>query len=278
MQPHEHGTDAVDHTVTPGRCPTTPTARSRRWLGQCEVCRAWGDARICNPCHTRFAPPVLRCRRCGLRLGTAPEGEGHAPICGACLLQPPPFARTVCAVDYGFPWDRLVAAFKFHGQPELATPLAHCLAAAVQAQQLATPALAWPQALLPVPLAPPRLAQRGYNQAWELARRLGRTLGLPARHDLLSRPLDTAQQAALGRAQRQHNLRSAFLVEPARRTRLQGLHVALVDDVMTTGATVGYAAAELLRAGARQVDVWVLARTPAPQPGAATAIAAAPGT
>jgi predicted amidophosphoribosyltransferase len=85
---------------------------------------------------------------------------------------------------------------------------------------------------------------------------------LQARPDLLSRALDTAHQAELGREQRQRNLRSAFMAEPAKRAQLRGLHVALVDDVMTTGATVAEAARELLRSGAGQVDVWVLARTP----------------
>jgi ComF family protein len=184
-------------------------------------------------------------------------------MCGACLHHPPAFTRVVCAVDYGFPWDRLVASFKFHGQPELAAPLAHCIARAVQAQQATPPGLDLPQALLPVPLAAQRLAERGYNQAWELARRLSRNFGIPAWHHVLARPVDTMQQAELGRQQRQANLRSAFMTEPQQRSRLQGLHLALVDDVMTTGATVGEAAAELLRAGARQVDVWVLARTPA---------------
>jgi len=223
---------------------------------QCEVCRQWGDARLCKACTERFAQPAPRCHRCGLRLGAAAEA------CGSCLLNPPLFSSTLCAVDYAFPWDALVVAFKFHAQPELASPLARCMADAVRARRALLPQTLLPQALLPVPLAAPRLAQRGYNQAWELARHLGRELHLPAWHDVLSRPVDTAHQAELNRAARQRNLRAAFLVEPSRRTRLQGLHVALVDDVMTTGATLHEAAAELLRAGAGRVDAWVLARTP----------------
>ncbi len=157
-----------------------------------------------------------------------------------------------------------MSAFKFQAQPELAAPLADCLAQAVLQHRSENPGLALPQALLPVPLAAPRLAQRGYNQAWELARHVTRALGVQAWHEVLSRPVDTSHQAGLGRQERQHNLRSAFMVEPAQRARLQGLHVALVDDVMTTGATVAEASRELLRSGASRVDVWVFARTPSP--------------
>jgi ComF family protein len=120
-----------------------------------------------------------------------------------------------------------------------------------------------PDLVLPVPLSATRLAERGYNQAWELARRVARLAALPARADVLLRPLDTAHQADLNRAARQHNLRQAFMVDPRQRAAVQGRRVALVDDVMTTGATVREAAAALKRAGAAAVQVWVLARTPA---------------
>ncbi len=221
--------------------------------GPCEVCRQWSDAAVCGACQARFGAPQPRCGRCGLRLG-AP-----AAACGACLREPPPFEHTVVGVDYGFPWDHVVAEFKFKGRPELADALAALLLGAIQRAALPPPRL-----VLPVPLAPARLAERGYNQAWELARRLARTLGLPAQPALLSRPLDQAHQAELGRSERLRNLRHAFMVEPARRSALQGLRVALVDDVMTTGATAVEAASALLRAGAAAVDVWVLARTPEP--------------
>ena len=162
---------------------------------------------------------------------------------------------------YAFPWDQLITKFKFHGQVELARPLADRLARAVQAHGDPVCTL-----VLPVPLATARLAARGYNQAWELARRVARTQRLPARADLLLRALDTAHQAELGRAQRQQNLRAAFYVDPAQRHAVAGHRVALVDDVMTTGATAREAAAALLRAGAAAVDVWALARTAAPAP------------
>ena len=222
------------------------------WPSQCEVCRQWSSARLCKACIDCYSRPQPRCARCALRLATP------MPACGECLREPPPFTSAVCAVDYSFPWDALIIAFKFQGQPELARALYPQLTAAVRSSGVALP-----RAVLPVPLSPQRLAQRGYNQAWELARHVGRALRVPAWPDVLQRPLDTTHQTDLGRAGRQRNLRAAFWVEPAQHRRVQGLHLALVDDVMTTGATLREAAAELLRAGATRVDAWVLARTPA---------------
>jgi ComF family protein len=218
---------------------------------QCEVCRHWCSRAVCGDCLTRFATATARCARCGLRIGTP------APACGACLREPPPFEHTACAVDYGFPWDRLIGEFKFNAREELAGPLAQMLADAVSATALPLADL-----VLPIPLSPPRLAERGFNQAWELARHAARQLECPASSQILLRPADTAHQAELSRAERQRNLVGAFMVDPRRRAAIQGLRVALVDDVMTTGATAREAAATVLRAGAKAVDLWMLARTP----------------
>ncbi len=217
--------------------------------GQCEVCRQWGRGRLCGDCRARFAAPAPRCGRCALRLA------GAAMLCGECLRQPPPQARTCCVADYGFPWDHLIADFKFRGRVDLAPALAALLLRATAED-------AAPDLVLPVPLAPRRLAERGYNQAWELARRVARARRLPASAGLLTRPVETAHQADLPRAARLSNLRAAFVVDGSRRGTLQGRRVALVDDVLTTGATAREAAATLLRAGAAAVHVWVLARTP----------------
>lgn len=182
-----------------------------------------------------------------------------APACGECLRAPPPFDRTVCAVDYVFPWDHLIRQFKFHGQVELVEPLARRLAAAVQSR--GDSGVQW---VLPVPMTDQRLRERGFDQAWELARRVAAAVQRPARADALVRTLDTLHQTELGRAARQRNLRAAFFVPGPQRAALQQTRVALVDDVMTTGATLREAAAALRRAGAAAVEVWVLARTPAP--------------
>jgi ComF family protein len=180
------------------------------------------------------------------------------PTCGSCLRSPPPFARAVCAVDRSFPWDRLILNLKFHGLVELATPLAQQLIAALRAAEGAHDI----DLVLPVPLAPTRLAERGYNQAWELAHRVAREFALPSNATWLQRAIDGAHQADLPRDERATNLRGAFMVHPQHRDHVAGRRVALVDDVMTTGATAREASTALLRAGAASVAFWALARTP----------------
>jgi ComF family protein len=215
----------------------------------CEVCRQWSDDAVCAGCCERFAPAVARCDGCALRLTPGPSR------CGDCLREPLPFARCRCAVDYGFPWAALVAAFKYGGRAELAAPLARRLAAALTAADAA-----WPDLVLPVPLAPDRLAERGYNQAWELARRVAAALQRPADAAALLRDPGRGAQAGLARAARRRNLRGVFRVP--RPERVAGRRVALIDDVVTTGATAAEATQALLAAGAAEVAVWALARTP----------------
>ena len=226
-----------------------------RWPRPCLLCGAWNRQGLCSACQSRFVasePP--HCPHCAL-----PSASGLR--CGACLRDPPPFSHCVALAGYGFPWDRLIARFKFQDQPELAALLADLLDQAVARASL--PAV---DAVLPVPLSPARLAERGYNQAWELARRLAARRGLPAEADLLRRLRDTPHQVGLTRAQRERNLRDAMWVDPAAAASISGRHLALVDDVLTTGATAIAATQALRAAGAASVQVWVLARTALPGP------------
>lgn len=217
------------------------------WPGQCLLCRQWGRERLCAACRQQHLPAVARCPHCALRL------QGQVRTCGRCLREPPPLARCIAALDYGFPWDRLLQDFKFHARLELAPLLADCLHEALQACAASTPDL-----LAPIPLSRERLAERGYNQALELARPLARRRQCRLAPQLLLRQRHTAQQASLPLTQRSHNLRGAFaLAQP-----VQGLRIALLDDVMTSGATLAEAARTLLRGGAAEVQAWVLARTP----------------
>jgi ComF family protein len=229
---------------------------------QCEVCRRWERSLLCAGCVAQYALPVARCARCGLRCGQ--------PLarCGACQKEPPPYEATVCVADYGFPWDGLIGALKYHQAVHLAGPMAALLAEAVQRE---APAAALPAWVLPIPLSPQRLAERGFNQAALLAQALAHALAQrwPCRYEgraLLRLPEGPqgAHQSELTRAQRLANLRAAFMVDPRFAPALAGARVALVDDVCTTGATAAEATRALLRAGVASVCLWVVARTPAP--------------
>ncbi len=247
----------MQHDRSPGgEVPSSPAWR--RWLDRlprpCVVCSQWDNSGLCRDCRQRFLNPTLaRCPRCAL-----PNAAGST--CGACLKTPPPFSHCSTVADYSFPWNRLIGRFKFQQQPELAGLLADLIADALARQAM----LPRPDWVLPVPLSPTRLAERGYNQAWELARHLAARQGVPARASWLLRLRDTAHQVGLDRRARASNLHDAMWVTPEGRRGVAGCQLALVDDVMTTGVTTTAATHALLAAGATGVQVWVLARTPAP--------------
>ena len=214
---------------------------------RCLVCREDGSLGqdLCVACRAALPFNRVACARCALPLPAA-------GMCGACLHAPPPFTASRAALVYRFPADRLLPRFKFHGD----------LAAGRLLSQLMAQAFAdapRPQALVPVPLHPRRLRQRGYDQALELAKPLARALQLTLMADALVRVRATAPQSELDAEARQRNLRRAFAC--AEGVALPAL-VALVDDVMTTGATLEAAAKTLLRAGVTRVDAWVCARVP----------------
>jgi ComF family protein len=221
----------------------------------CAICHGWGAGRVCAECKARFAIAVPRCERCAL---SVPAGVA---VCGTCIAAAPPYDAALARVDYGFPWDRLIAAFKFHGALDVAAVLAQAI---VEAQRNATPRGAT-MLLLPVPLSEARLRERGYNQSWELARRVARRIEARADARLLLRIRDTPHQLALPPEARAGNVRDAFAIEPRRLAEVRGRSIAIVDDVMTTGSTVAEIARLLKRAGAARVEVWVVARTPRPE-------------
>lgn len=222
-----------------------------RLPSQCAVCRAWPSAPVCDACVGRFAPPVRRCGTCAL-----PLGPGSAP-CGECLLHPPPLDACLAACAYVWPWPQCIAEFKFLGDAGRAGPLATLIRSAPWVE----PALEAADLLLPMPLAPIRLRQRGFNQAYELARRLDAAKCAPG---LLLRTRETAAQSGLARKERLRSLHGAFALDPLRAEEVQGRRVVLVDDVMTSGASL-FSAARVLRAGgAAHITAIVLARTDRP--------------
>ena len=221
------------------------------WPSQCLVCRQWSARRLCDDCTRRYAAPRPRCLHCAI---VVPSG---VPVCTDCRRAPPPFDAAVAAVDYAFPWSDVIGSFKFGAGVDSAAALATLLADAVR--RAALPAVSL---VVPVPLGERRQVERGYNQSWEIARRAARSLGRPARADVLRRLFDTAHVAALPRQARASAVRGAFGVEHRADRALRGQCVALVDDVVTTGATAAEAARALRQGGAAQVQLWALARTP----------------
>lgn len=217
---------------------------------RCPVCARWPARPICGPCLGRFAQPRPRCARCALPV------TGGVTTCGRCLRAPPPIDACLAALDYGYPWSAVVAQFKFKGQPGWARALSAMLARTEGVRET----IAGCDIAVPMPLSRERLARRGFNQAHELARRIA-----PRRKVeplLLLRVRDTPPQATLDRAARLANMRGAFAVDPLRAAEVRGLRITLVDDVMTSGASI-FAAAETLRAaGCASVRAIVLARTP----------------
>jgi len=172
------------------------------------------------------------------------------------MLAPPPLDQCLAAVHYAYPWSDCITRFKFDEDPAWVSPLAALLRSAPWVE----PALDAADLVLPMPLHPARLQARGFNQAQLLAQALA-----PARcrRNLLLRIRDTPPQSGLGRAARLRNLRGAFAVEPLQAGTLRARRVVLVDDVMTTGASLHAAAAVLRQAGAAHITGLVLARTEA---------------
>ena len=221
----------------------------------CLLCDEPADAQIpiCTACETDLPWLGDQCLTCALPLAAG-------LTCGGCLQEPPAFEQVAVPWIYGFPVDTLITRFKHNAK----WPLGHLLADVLGEflQHRFEEDLPRPDALLPVPLAPKRLRQRGFNQAAMLARWLGKSLDLPCEEHCLLRVQDTDAQQALNAKARKRNLRNAFALSPD--AQVKGRHLALVDDVLTTGATAQALARLLMDAGAARVDVYCLARTPKP--------------
>jgi ComF family protein len=236
-------------------CQTdAPASRLRALLRRCL------DSPPCALCGAGDTPGALLCSGChdDLPWTTAAAGDGggtgeaaapmveHRTAAGAA-----PVAARVSALEYRFPVDAMIRRLKFDGELWLAPVLGgllfeRCMGAAR------------PDCLLPIPLSERRLAERGFNQSTEIARVLSKRTGIALQPALLRRARDTPPQSGLPLAGRADNLRGAFVVDRP----VAGMHIALVDDVTTTGATGAEAARSLLGQGAARVDLWVVARTP----------------
>ncbi|MGD8206804.1 MAG: ComF family protein [Thiohalocapsa sp.] len=223
----------------------------------CVLCGADGEAGLdlCGGCLNDLPRIDPCCRRCALPFPTEPAGAtGRHDLCGRCTRHPPPFERCRAAYRYADPLPTLVAAIKFHGRMNQVR-----LLGALLADRLRSSGADLPDVIVPVPLHRQRLRRRGYNQSLELARVVGRSLRVPVANGWCERTRATAPQAELDQPARLKNLRGAFRATDAARDR----HVAVLDDVVTTGSTVAEVARALRRVGCRRIDVWAVARTAA---------------
>ena len=228
-------------------------ARLLRWgsrcllAPRCLVCAGPGSDALdlCRWCRAELPWNEPACPRCALPLVAGAD-------CPRCLAEPPPFTRAHAAFRYEFPVDRLLPRFKFHADLAAGALLGTLLQWSLDPGQ-------WPQALLPVPLHRSRLRRRGYDQALELGKALARETRLPLLARRLQRVRRTQAQTELGASARRRNVAGAFALAPGPPLPA---HVALVDDVLTTGATAGECAHLLLDAGVARVDLWVVASAP----------------
>ncbi|WP_248763752.1 ComF family protein [Pseudomonas sp. 13-2922] len=210
---------------------------------------------VCTPCESELPWLMEACQVCALPLAAT------GLTCGQCLKQPPAFEQVIAPWTYRFPLDSLITRFKHQSQWPLGRLLGELLAQALR--ERFDDGLPRPDLLLPVPMATRRLRQRGYNQAAMLANWLSQSLEISADEHRLQRVQDTIAQQELDARARRRNLLKAFALAPG--AKVEGLHLALVDDVLTTGATAESLARLLMKAGARRVDVYCLARTPSPE-------------
>ena len=202
---------------------------------------------ICTPCQDDLPPNSRSCPVCAL-----PDSYGL--ICADCLgTSDLPVDQVIAPYRYSYPVNRIIQAMKFQARPDLAGVFARAYRALSE-----DGLLVMPDRLIPVPLHRSRLQERGYNQSACLAKAFSANTGVPTVFHLLQRLRPTVSQTGLNRARRRMNVKGAFSVN--KDASVAGLHIVLIDDVMTTGATLREAAKVLKHAGASRVDAWVCAR------------------
>ena len=221
----------------------------RHLPSQCAICHSWPAQPLCAHCVDAFAQPVLRCRTCAL-----PITEG-AKQCTTCLSSPPPLDMALAAVDYAYPWSHLVQELKFHNH----TGWVGSFAALMRSTPWVEPALEAADVLIPMPLSRERLQERGFNQVLLLAQAL-----CPEKtvRSALLRVQNTAPLSSMDRKKRLQSVKNAYATDAAHLHHVKGKKIVLLDDVMTTGASLQAAAKVLRAAGAAHITALVFARTP----------------
>lgn len=217
---------------------------------QCVVCDAWpATGLVCENCVGKYAQPVSRCTTCALALPAL-----HLTQCGSCMVNRPPLDACYAAVSYAFPWTDCIASYKFGSDPAWSKTFGLLM----QSNSQIEAAMASTDVVIPIPLSNERLRERGYNQAHEMCKRLA---GAKTDPHLLLRVKHTDVQSRLKRTERLKNVATAFAIDPLRAADIKGKRVVLVDDVMTSGATLFSAAKVLRQAQAAHITAVVFART-----------------
>jgi ComF family protein len=216
----------------------------------CTLCGQAGQKNLslCSDCHNDLIFIDNSCKQCAIPLPVTATGG----LCGQCLQQPPAFDHTISLFIYRPPVSQLIQALKFHDKLGHARLLGILLAMSLT-KRLQTR----PDCILPVPLSRKRLRERGFNQSLELARPVSRALDIPIASTLLRRVRHTSPQVQLKYQERHKNIRNAFQLLEHKVPE----HIAIVDDVITTGSTCNEMANVLKKAGAKRVDIWSVART-----------------
>ena len=214
---------------------------------QCAICKAWPSRAICDACVAAFGRPAQRCQKCAV--------ESALNICTACRQNPPLLNACWAAMSYTWPWVALITQFKFQSQPGWARHFALLM----HSTPFVADAIEQAHALVPIPLSFKRLSERGFNQSLMLSQHLSRD---KTHANSLLRMRNTLAQSSLPRHQRLTNLKGAFAVAPLMAAQLKGKRILLIDDVMTSGATLNAAAQALQQAGVSHVSALVFAKTP----------------
>lgn len=219
----------------------------------CWLCHAPCDGyhRLCQPCIQQLPRIKNPCSRCAEPLSI----EATDMTCGRCQLKPPKFDRCQTAFCYSFPVDHMIHRLKFNGQLICGQALTSLLTEKLNHDYTNQP---WPTLIIPTPLHRQRELQRGFNQSLLITKQLSKDLKIPFNQRLIQRNKKTHAQAGLSAKERQLNIRKAFQLT----TQVLPNHIALVDDVVTTGTTVNEISRLLKNAGVQTVDIWCLAKTP----------------
>ena len=227
------------------------SARMRVWPQHCQLCGNGllkANSVLCQPCLGDLPWNTTCCQVCALPL---PQNA----ICGRCLRKPPSYHRTLATFSYQDPLSHIVHGLKYGQRLYYGRFLGNALAEMV-AQGAGNDEFKIPDLILPAPLHQRRLNERGYNQALEIAKPVARLLSVSISDRVIVRNTETKEQSQLSALERRRNLKGAFFIKRS----MKGLYVVIVDDVMTTGATVSELTCALIKAGARRIDVWVAAR------------------